>query len=72
MSYPNMSYCKWENTALAMEQCIGYEEELAGGYTDPDVMDDHEVSGMRRCLRAAHKMLQLADPDLLRALDLED
>lgn len=70
MSRPNMSYCKWENTASAMEQCLAEGEEDFNGYTDEANLNDYEMAGMRRCLRAAYEMLEAAPRDLIEQLDL--
>lgn len=61
MSRPNMGYCKWENTAAAMEQCL--EAEMDFQY--PEELSDYETLGMRRCLRAAYAMLEAAPRDML-------
>ena len=66
MPRPNMSYCKWENTAAAMEQCV--ESDMDFQY--PTELSDYEQAGMRRCLRAAYAMLEGAPRELLEELDI--
>ena len=66
MSYPNMGYCKWENTAAAMEQCV--EAEMDFQY--PEELNDYETLGMGRCLRAAYAMLEAAPRDMLDQMDI--
>lgn len=70
MRGPNMSYCKWENTAAAMEQCLAEGEDDFNYWFDGTQLSDHEMGGMRRCLRAAYAMLEAAPRDLLESLDI--
>ncbi|EXS71378.1 hypothetical protein [Sphingobium sp. Ant17] len=63
----NMSYCKWENTAQDMNQCIGSMEDDVEAF---DALSEHEQEGMLSCLRTAALMLEGATPELLERAGL--
>lgn len=63
----NMSYCKWENTAQDMNQCIGSMEDDIEAF---DALSEYEQQGLLSCLRAAALMLEGATPELLERAGL--
>lgn len=63
----NMSYCKWENTAQDMDQCVAAMEDDVEAF---DTLTEYEQRGMLSCLRAAALMLEGATPELLERAGL--
>jgi len=55
----SMSYCKWENTALDLRQCLTAMEEHE---TDAD-LSEYEKAGKKRCIDLARRLVELADED---------
>jgi len=49
-----MSYCKWENTANAMHQCL---ESITDGETDEDIRGI-ELASKKRVLELAAQLLE--------------
>ena len=67
----NMRYCKWENTAAAMQQCIAQGEGELDDSLGWQEMNEHEKAGLLACLRAAAEMLEAADTRLLDEADVD-
>lgn len=73
----NMSYCRWENTASDMSDCVEAMREFhqsadehehgpeSTGMTTFDTLSDHEKSGYFSALKLAAEMLEFADPEHL-------
>lgn len=60
----NMSYCRWENTARDMGDCVDHQYEFQND--DPqDRPSEHELYGYRSALRYAVQMLEQANPEEL-------
>lgn len=67
MRGPNMSYCKWENTAAAMEQCLAEGEDDFYGI---DSLSEYERGGFARCLQAAYTMLESVPAGILAEMGI--
>ena len=52
MNGPNMDYCKWQNTALAMGQCME-SDSLA----ELEEADNDEIQGMQTTVQHAANLL---------------
>jgi len=58
----NMSYCQWQNTALALQQVAAdYEERLAGEAEEKLSRD--EAAALVRCFQLMQDMLEAANFD---------
>ena len=62
MNTPNMSYCQWQNTALALEQVASdYEDRLSGDAEETLSRDEQQA--MVRCFRVMQDLLEAAGID---------
>ena len=70
----NMSYCRWQNTAQDMADCVESIEDLMEG-DDSDnsfqSMSSHEQSGVLSCARQAVEMLANLPPEILAAAGVD-
>lgn len=58
----NMSYCQWQNTALALEQVASdYEDRLNGEAEEP--LSGDERRAMARCFELMRDMMEVANID---------
>lgn len=67
MSHPNMSYCMWQNTLLALQQCARDMEERDANAEDgePDApLSRDEAAAKAAVLELAAEMLQQAGIDV--------
>jgi hypothetical protein len=62
MSHPNMSYCQWQNTALALQQVAADFEERTSGYNTEPLSRD-EQAAMVRCFRTMRDLMEAAQVD---------
>lgn len=65
----NMSYCRWENTASDMRDCVNAQAE--GFNPNADDVSSHEKEGYYDCLRMAARMLQQAEGDDLDEIGID-
>lgn len=66
---PNMSYCRWHNTSLAMQECNNSIEDLdEEAYRN---MADFEQQGLLRAAREAAKMLAYLPLEVLKMAEVE-
>ena len=61
----NMSYCRWENTAGDLRDCVdSLEEESEDGIqTYIDKLSDHERAGFNRVVAQARKLLLILEEE---------
>ena len=59
MNTPNMSYCQWQNTALALQQVAAdFEERVSGEASEPLSRDEQQA--LRRCFETMRDLMQAA------------
>ena len=56
----NMSYCRFENTAGDMADCM---EALRNGEGDDESLSEYERAGKKRLIALAREMVEWADND---------
>jgi len=54
----SMSYCKWENTATELLQCVQAVEE---GELSEDLDAQYERPAKKRCVELARKLIALVE-----------
>lgn len=68
MSYPNMSYCMWQNTYQALKQVAAdFEERLQASPNfpeeAPEPLSRDELQAMRSCFDTMRDLLEAAGVD---------
>ena len=59
----NMSYCRFENTAADLRDCLS---AIHRGETDD--LSSYEIDGLKSIMRMAHDLVEMED-DILELLD---
>jgi len=59
----NMSYCRFENTAADLRDCLN-----AIHRGDTDDLSDYEIDGLKSIMRMANDLVEMED-DILELLD---
>lgn len=62
-NYPNMSYCQWQNTKLAMEQCLQDLEQRIEGTAEDELSRDEFEAAVECALLAQRLMGAITDHD---------